>query len=1666
MYKTKLCHCCLRTAARLTPVLFTLLLGLAPPTPLQSQSSTFPLALSWSARDAGRADRAVWGDVDNDGDLDLLVVNEDTHLLLYQNLGSTLSFTPIWRSDACTKPISAAWGDVNGDGYLDLAVGACPAVENGGEVKRVRVFMNDKHGSLNPTPDWRSDEEGDLGSVAFADVDGDQYPELAVGNKAGSNYVYHNNGGVLATTAAMQTQDADVTYEVAWADVDGDGRLDLTTGNLGQSVRVYLNVAGQISPIGSQVTPPSYGGNPELTHRIAWADIDGDGDPDLAVANEGTCRIYSNSSTPGSITLTLVTTMGTPAYIGRGSSVAWGDADGDGDPDLAFGNFQSPSQLYLNQNGSLSTAPAWASDFDATTTVAWGDVDGDGDLDLAAANWGITRVYLNHDSILENQVGWSSTDPGGPYARDVAWGDVDKDGDLDLAVASYGQAAPGQPSRLYRNVDGQLVATPVWLARDTTRAMAVAWGDVNGDTFPDLAIASATQPSLVYYLNNGGSLSAQPAWESETSDILNALAWGDVDSDGDLDLAVAARGFVRVYTNSGGVLAKPAAWSQATTGEPSSVAWGDMDGDGDLDLAAGNWGFLSGPYLNAGAVYRNDAGILNNTPVWTSPPYEATSSVLWADMDGSGALDMVVGNKGQPDRVYTVTGGNVSTQPTWSSVEAESTWDIAIADADGNGYLDLLATSDVENWNRLYRNDQGVLTAVAAWKSADKGGTLAGAWGDIDNDGDLDLAAARYDGTHVYYNQRSELAKNSGTPTISIKLNSELWTAGNLASAKIWSAPVLPISYMLYHPDGRPVARIAAYYSLDGGGKWQPAVPTADTQTTDLSTSAYSTPSLAATHVYNWDIAASGVMGQSDNVVLRLVAVPSPVTQPNHVPGPFQQGAFATSTDTLPFRLRGTQVRVLFNNQPQSQALVYKLPARAERGGEALGGAAHPYRTDPQGYLQGRAVVEKDARLLALLPISQTNAYEVYYTSPIDPGSGMPLNTAGTSGVQTLTVSTENPLVLFNLDVALEWDASKDTQYLSQLQYDLGRASEFIYSWTNGQAALGRIRIYNDARRQPTVDGFQPWLNGHIRIYASNEIHPNAIQGGIVTGSIDDTPPSGKTIIYTPGMVHIGAVWNRYAQSGANLGEDWPRALAHELGHYLFFLDDNYIGQDNNGSVKFISSDPATGCPGAMNDPYTDFLTKFHPQPGWDAGCLETYSHQLLGRSDWATIIVHYPWLKSPATPIEQVNPGPSGLRLAYSQVTVLPPPDAPADQQTLAVPIFTISRSDGGAYQPSVGARAFLLQGLRLIDLGAPSLDQLVARGARSGDTLCLLETDKQRAGCLKTVPGVDQLVVYPVANWQPQVTFKPVTATSLTVAVTGVGAGRTLQAQMFPRNADTLPPITLAAQADGYTGSFQLSGDMFEGYLRIWDTQSPDQQQVVTDFVLGSNPRRWDAQNAQWRTRLARWRASMAPVISAGGKVSVLGDEVDFGSGDWLFSLQAATILPDVPPWAKVIGQGYWLHASPGSPDLSKTAINFVYDGSLISTEHESFLRIYFWQDGQWTGLPTEVIPQQNLAWTPTHGPGLYALFAAIEIPLQGPGWNIFSYSIGGEATVVDALKSIAGLYSIVFAYEPTNTADPWRAFRPSSSRLGQRSCETQVRQFVLAVRHAAYYALSGRG
>ncbi len=1546
-------------------------------------ASNYPFSLAWSSLETDTALSVAWGDYDNDGNLDLAVGNNaqpGQPTRLYRNdglVGGALQMTLVWSSAELNNAGSVAWGDYNNDGWLDLAVG------NDGQPNR--VYRNDQ-GTLTTEAAWSSIDADNTRSVAWGDYNGDGFLDLAVGNYGQPNRLYRNDGGTLTDSAVWSSDETDYTTSVAWGDFNGDGSLDFAVGNAGQPNRLYRNDGGTLTTSAVWSSLES-----DNTTSVAWGDYNNDGYQDLAVGNaDQPDRVYRNDN--GILTSSAAWSSDETDVTW---SVAWGDYDNDGDLDLAVGNWGTPDCIYRNDDGALTTSAAWSSnDIASTTSIAWGDYDNDGSLDLAVGNSDQPlRIYRNETSPLSPAAAWSSEQTNA--TRGMAWGDYDRDGYLDLAVGNY-----NQPIMLYHNNHGTLSSNPVWLSVDADYNASLAWGDYNGDGFLDLAVGNVGQPIRLYQ-NISGTLSSGWVWSSAEADTTLSLAWGDYDGDGDLDLAAGTYGGpVRLYRNDGGTLTPTAIWSSAETSQTRSVAWGDYDGDGDLDLAVGNYG-------QPNQLYRNDGGTLTSTAVWTSTEADDTYSVAWGDVDGDGDLDLAVGNGLQPNRLYRNDGGSLTPSAVWSSQSSSDTYSIAWGDYNGDGFLDLAAGNHGQPL-RVYRNDGGNLTPNAAWSSVGWAYTYSVAWGDVNGDGSLELAAGN-DGQPVrlYNNQRNVFSLPGSVPVVSVTrpgANADLYSL-----PQTWSDPIIPITYTLSDPHSTPVARLSAWYSTDGGGHWLEAVAASGTITTNLETSPTGTQ-----YIFYWDVFASGFFGNSDDVVLRLQEVPGLVNRPNEVPGPYLHGAYASST--FPFRVRGSQVRVYQDyNLPGYQApgaMVYRLPAgQAGQAVPITNLAGKPFLTDNQGYLQGKGELRLGDQLVALLPITATQSYTLYATSAAPTASGLDMFTVGASGVQTLTVSTSNSLMLFNLSVSLEWDARQDTLFLEELHYGIQRASELLYDWTNGQAAIGQVMLYQDR---------QHWYDADVRIYASNHRRPAATLGGIVPQDITD--PVTSTLVYQPGMVHIGLVWNRYGDPGGSLGEDWTRALAHELGHYALFLDDDYLGLDAKGHLILV--DTCTGT--AMADPYRDDYSEFKTPNDWLPGCAQVLANRTTGRADWDTITTFYPTLNEIST-----NPGPSSLPLAVTHVIEVDPPEPP---QALADPRFYLKDEGGASLLPGREARAFLMRGddndpaARLVDLGRPTVDSVLAPGAQPGDTLCVIELDTQRTGC-KTISASDdqQLTLAVHSDWQPEVRVSPVTSVTVNVDVENLGLGLNLLARLYPGSSPASPVITLTATENEYQGTFNLAQPTVDGYVRIWVNEPDSPREVVVDFALGGNP-------ARMRSGFARMRSGFAPAISTDGQVILYSKNLAFPQGEF-YTFQAATLIPNPPPWATVIGQAYWLTQSNGAPSLSGTSLDMGYMESDVPAGEESWIKIYRWNEetAGWEPLTTTVDTTENTAFAVIPGAGLYVLMSTIEIPLYGPGWDQFAYPIQVVRPVTDALQSIEGMYNILYWYDGSDPSDYWKVFSP---------------------------------
>ncbi len=1568
-----------------------LVCGIVGATPAYA-SGDGPFELSWSSLETDATYSVAWGDVDGDGDLDLAVGNGHENKM-YRNdgvAGSEPQMTLAWLSDEDDDTRSVAWGDVDGDGDLDLAVG------NYGDPNR--VYLNDG-GTLAASADWSSTEDEPTWNVAWGDVDGDGRLDLAAGNGTGPDHVYHNDGTRLATTATYSTTEISFTHSVAWGDVDSDGDLDLAVGVAAipygppGKVLIYRNDDGALTMTATQTIPVV---NVDV---IAWGDHDNDGDPDLAVGRGGEIRLYRNDGgiLTGDQTIT----------DGAGRTMAWGDYDGDGDLDLVGGTTTPPYtvRLYRNDGGTLITSTVWSSSLDDRVyTVAWGDVDGDGDLDLAIGNQNQpNRIYSNDSATLGTTPVWSPADDDDTFS--VAWGDYDGDEDLDLFA---GNAYIPPNDKLYRNDDGTLTGRAVYSPTEAVYTFGVAWGDYDGDGNLDLISGRRL------YHNEGATLTASAVFTLPTYEPAS-VAWADYDGDGDLDLAVGLEGSSAplhnfLFRNDDGTLTANAVYTTAEADYTKSLAWGDVDGDGDLDLAAGN---RSGP----DRLYRNDGGMLTAGAVYSTSETDYTRCVAWGDYDGDGDLDLATG--GTLNRLYRNDGGALTPSAVWSSVDSDGQYRYCVAwgDYDGDGDLDLAAGGQRV---RMYRNDDGTLVGRAVW-SADAGiSAYSVAWGDVDGDGDLDLAA----GDALLLNTRDGRSLPGSVPVVSLARpgsNADLYS-----DPQIWSGSSIPITYTLSDPQGDLVKVVRAFYSPDGGGRWFPAAAASGTVTANLVTT--------ATYTYNWDVFGSGFFGQSDNVVFRLVAVPVITHAANSTPGPYLYGSYGSQT--FPFRVRGTQVRVMSGTVPTADAIIYRLPAGQSSGGSLIADSAgNPFHTDLQGYLQGRSQLDEGDRLLAMLPITWTESYTVYYTSGTPTVMGVDAYTVTASGVQTLTVSASNPLILFNLSMSLEWDAHKDTAYLEQLQFDLQRASEYLYDFSNGQVALGDIEVFQN------VD---EWVYSHVVIKANNRLRPFAIQGGIVTtDTIDpDHDIPTDTIRYSPGQVTMGSAWNRYGNPGQSLGDDWAIILAHELSHYLLFHDDVYLGMDDTGNL--ISVDTCQGS--AMGDLYdrpdnTEFIAD---EAYWQTYCHNTLPEQTLGRNEWETMQLWYQWLISPTA----TNAGPSTMPFDFAHIHIHNP-YTPTD--TLVDPTFYIDYEGGGA--SSSEGRAYLLRDEYVVNLGSPfgGQNRIIARGAQVDDRLCVFDRPMAQFGCETIDPGDDRLAMRQDANWNPIITLTPINSTTLTINVTNpVSFSFPLRARVFPDLGYGQDPITLLPTDDAYSGTLELAYPAMSGNIQLWveepATETSPRRETIIAYTIGGNPGMFRGAGGMFRGAGGMFRGAGgmfrgaggmfrgagAPILSPDGQMIFFTENpIDFITGTF-FTIQGMAGLPPLPPGRTLIGQGYNLVASSGfTLPAGSASIQYLSNDVLVAGANEADLLLYFWDGSSWSALDTILDTYYNLVSAPSQGQGVYALMASVKIPLYGPGWNLISYPVYATRRVTEALISIQGVYTTVYGFEANDTNDPWRIY-----------------------------------
>lgn len=550
------------------------------------------------------------GDFDGDGNPD--VANANSALQVVRGLGDrTFGPAKSYALDATAVTLIAS--DLNHDGKLDVIVGSVGFVD---------VFLGHGDGTFDGKLSYPL---ATTGRIAVGDVSGDGVPDLVMPGVQAAILPGMGNGSFGAAQMIATQTPTDIEH-VALIDLDHDGVLDIVLGDGDYAEIVHSDGHGTYA-----VAPALYS---EPRQPRAWlaADLDGDGQPDLAQVGLGAAAVGILFADHGAF-------IAPPQFATANGAIDLALADVDHDQHL-------DAVVLAQRAGTVSILlgtgdGSFAAKRDAATGTfprgfAVEDVDGDGRLDvMAKSDSGVDVLRGKGDGTVMAKQSFAG---GGGYAMVSA--DFTSDGKPDALVMNSTELA------LMANAGDGTFPTVVTanMSIPSNSSFALAAPDLDGNGTPDLAMALGR----LDYPSNGGTLATYAGngaggFQALDTLVLNlcptSIASADLNHDGKADLVVVGIvGYVSSVSSTlapaevflgtgGGHFAPPVAYL-ADVG-PSHVTIADVDGDGALDLViAGN---------ATEVLHGHGDGTFGPRTPYGAP----AASAVAGDIDGDGSTDLV-----------------------------------------------------------------------------------------------------------------------------------------------------------------------------------------------------------------------------------------------------------------------------------------------------------------------------------------------------------------------------------------------------------------------------------------------------------------------------------------------------------------------------------------------------------------------------------------------------------------------------------------------------------------------------------------------------------------------------------------------------------------------------------------------------------------------------------------------------------------------------------------------------------------------------------------------------------------------------------------------------------------------------------------------------------------
>ena len=540
------------------------------------------------------------------------------------------------------------------------------------------------------------------------------------------------------------------TQWISLVDLDENGYADAVVANWGQNSKVYMNYVGNFQP-DDYAHYPQDEENPYIGELFP-ADVDLDGDTDVMarVRSDGGewywLRTYVNDLMDGGSGSLTLSEMTLPARSADTTDLVVGDFDGDLLPDVWVINKNHQDQLLINDGfvnnidweigdetvgaGGFAYNSHFGMPEDVATShdVVAGDINGDGAPDVVKANWKWDRLRIlvnqGDGNFLDESEGRSPVIPGDTLTLFNGLKLADMNDDGHLDIVVGG----------YRGCD--------WAWTDTVNRVRVLLNDGDG-YFTD-----ETEGNV-------------PSW---TDHSVRYVDTGDLNGDGKADIFVSACSHCYCYSpkyevlinggdpfNTGGVYFFDVTntWLGPKHTYPNSGTLIDLDQDGLLDLYEGRG---AGGYQNR-LFFNNGATLAEVTDTHLPSVADDTYATWVDDFDGDGDLDLYSVNWGQ-DRLYLQELNHTFSDVTTSNVPGSTTnsYDGVKGDFDGDGTPDMFIINHDQK-NELFLNTgNGQLVNRSDNLPWDQDWGVGGAVADFDLDGDLDVFVTTSSVDRMYLN--------------------------------------------------------------------------------------------------------------------------------------------------------------------------------------------------------------------------------------------------------------------------------------------------------------------------------------------------------------------------------------------------------------------------------------------------------------------------------------------------------------------------------------------------------------------------------------------------------------------------------------------------------------------------------------------------------------------------------------------------------------------------------------------------------------------------------------------------------------------------------------------------------------------------------------------------